>query len=172
MEVLEAIRTRRSIRKFLDRPVPQELVEILLRAAMSAPSARNSQPWQFVVISDRQILRQIPVINPYAEMAEHAPLAILICADTRLDRAPWYWPVDCAAAAQNMLLAAHGLELGGVWTGVWPREERMDGFRHLLNLPKPVIAHSLLVVGYPAEQLPPDDRYHPDRVHHDGWQPS
>jgi nitroreductase len=172
MEVLEAIRTRRSIRKFLDRPVPQELVEILLRAAMSAPSARNSQPWQFVVISDRQILRQIPVINPYAEMAEHAPLAILICADTRLDRAPWYWPVDCAAAAQNMLLAAHGLELGAVWTGVWPREERMDGFRHLLNMPKPVIAHSLLVVGYPAEQLPPDDRYRPDRVHHDGWQPS
>jgi nitroreductase len=170
MEVLEAIRTRRSIHRFQDRPVPEELIEKLLRAAMSAPSASNSQPWQFVVITDRQILRQVPIINPYAEMAEYAPLAILICADTRLDRSPWYWPVDCAAAAENMLLAAHGLGLGAVWTEAWPREERMDGFHGLLKLPEPVIAHSLIVVGYPDEQLPPEDRYHLDRVHRNGWQ--
>jgi nitroreductase len=169
MEVLEAILTCRSIRRFQDQPVSDDLVEKLLRAAMSAPSIRNSQPWQFVVITDRQILRQVPVINPYAEMAEYAPLAILICADTRLDRLPWYWPVDCAAAAQNMLLAAHGLGLGAVWTGVWPREERMDGFRHLLKLPTPVIAHSLIVTGHPAEQFLPEDRYRSDRVHHNGW---
>jgi len=146
MEVLEAILTRRSVRKFQDQPVPEDLIEKLLRAAMSAPSARN------------------------AEMAEHAPLAILICADARLDHAPWYWPVDCAAAAENMLLAAHGLGLGAVWTGVWPREERMDGFHRLLHLPKPVTAHSLIVVGYPTEQLSPEDRYHQERVHRNGWQ--
>jgi nitroreductase len=170
MEVLEAILTRRSVRKFQDRAVPEDLIEKLLRAAMSAPSALNGQPWQFVVITDRQLLKQVPVINPYAEMAEHAPLAILICADSRLDHAPWYWPVDCAAAAENMLLAAHGLGLGAVWTGVWPREERMDGFRHLFHLPKPVTAHSLIVVGYPTEQLSPEDRYHRERVHRNGWQ--
>jgi len=170
MEVLEAILTRRSVRKFQDQPVPEDLIEKLLRAAMSAPSARNGQPWQFVVITDRQFLKQVPVINPYAEMAEHAPLAILICADARLDHAPWYWPVDCAAAAENMLLAAHGLGLGAVWTGVWPREERMDGFHRLLHLPKPVTAHSLIVVGYPTEQLSPEDRYHQERVHRNGWQ--
>ncbi len=171
MDVLEAILTRRSIRKFQNQPVPEELVEKLLRAAMSAPSARNSQPWQFVVIADRQILRKVPIINPYAEMAENAPLAILICADLRMDRSPWYGPVDCAAAAENLLLAAHGLGLGAVWPGIWPRKERMDGFHSLLKLPEPVIAHSLIVVGYPDEQLPPEDRYHPDRVHRDGWHP-
>jgi len=170
MDILEAILTRRSIRQYQDLPVPEDLIEKLLRAAMSAPSARNGQPWQFVVITDRQILRQVPIINPYATMAEYAPLAILICADTRLDQAPWYWPVDCAAAAENMLLAVHGLGLGAVWTGVWPRQQRMDGFHHLLNLPKPVLAHSLIVLGYPAEHVSSEDRYHPDRVHRNGWQ--
>jgi len=170
MNVLGAILTRRSIRKFQDQPVPEDLIEKLLRAAMSAPSARNSQPWQFVVITDRQILRQASAVNPYAEMAARAPLAILICADTRLEKSQGYWPVDCAAAAQNMLLAAHGLELGAVWTGVWPRQERMDGFRRLFDLPETVIAHSMIVVGYPAEQPPPEDRYRPDRVHRNGWQ--
>ncbi len=169
MEVLDAILTRRSIRKFQDRPVSEELVEKLLRTAMHAPSARNSQPWQFVVITDRQILRQASAINPNAEMAARAPLAILICADPRLEKSSGYWPVDCAAAAQNMLLAAHGLGLGAVWTGVWPRKERMDGFRRLFDLPEPVIAHSLIVVGYPAEQPPPEDRYRSDRVHRNAW---
>jgi nitroreductase len=169
MDVLEAIRTRRSVRQFQDRPVPEDMIEDLLRAAMSAPSARNGQPWQFVVITDREILGQAPAINPNAAMAATAPLAILICADTRLEKSPGYWPLDCAAAAQNMLIAAHWLGLGAVWTGVWPRQERMDGFHGLLNLPEPVIAHSLIVVGYPTEQLPPEDRYQAERVHRNAW---
>ena len=169
MEVLEAIRTRRSVRQFQERPVPDELIEKLLRAAMNAPSARNGQPWQFVVITDRQILRQASTINPYAKMAAGAPLAILICADTRLEKSSGYWPVDCAAAAQNMLLAAHGLGLGAVWTGVWPRQERMDGFRRLFSLPEPVIAHCMIVVGFAAEQPQPEDRYRVDHVHRNGW---
>ena len=169
MDVLEAIRTRRSIRQFHELPVPEDLIEKLLRAAMAAPSARNGQPWQFVVITDRQLLEQAAAVHPNAAMAARAPLAILICADLRLEKSPGYWPVDCAAAAQNMLLAAHGLELGAVWTGVWPRPDRMDGFHRLLNLPEPVIAHSFIVVGYPAEQPSAEDRFLPDRVHRNGW---
>jgi nitroreductase len=169
MEVMEAILTRRSIRQFEDRPVPDELIEKLLRAAMNAPSARNSQPWYFIVLTNRQLLRQASTVNPYAGMAAKAHLAILVCADTRLEKSPGYWPVDCAAAVENMLLAAHGLGLGAVWTGVWPREERMDGFRRLFNLPEPVIAHSMVVVGYPAEQPSPEDRYQPERVYRNGW---
>ena len=169
MDVSEAILTRRSIRQFEDRPVPDELIEKLLRAAMSAPSARNSQPWYFIVLTDRQLLRQASTVNPYAGMAAKAPLAILVCADTRLEKSSGYWPVDCAAAVENMLLAAHGLGLGAVWTGVWPRQERMDGFRRLFNLPEPVFAHSMVVVGYPAEQPSPEDRYQPERVYRNGW---
>jgi nitroreductase len=169
MDAFEAIHTRRSIRQYQDKAVPGELVEKLLAAAMSAPSARNAQPWQFVVITDRKILQQIPKIQPNAPMAEHAPLGILVCGDLRLELSPGYWVVDCAAAVQNMLLAAHALGLGAVWTGVYPREDRMAGLKQLVGLPEQVLAHSLIIIGYPAEQPPPQDRFRPQRVHHNAW---
>jgi nitroreductase len=169
MDALETIHTRRSIRKYQDRPVPEELIRQVLAAAMSAPSARNAQPWQFVVISDRQLLGEIPRINPNAQMAERAPLAILVCGDLSLEKSPGYWVVDCAAAAQNLLLAAHALGLGAVWTGIYPREQRIDGFRRLLDLPENVIPHSLIPLGYPAEQPARQDRYRAERVHQNHW---
>ena len=169
MDTLEAIRTRRSVRRYEDRPVPEELVQKLLAAAMAAPSARNAQPWQFVVIDDRRMLAEIATINPNAQMARHAPLAILVCGDLSLELSPGYWVVDCAAAVENMLLAAHALGLGAVWTGVYPRQERMDGLRRLVKLPDNVIAHSLVVLGYPAEQPPPRDSYRAERIHRNGW---
>lgn len=169
MEALEAIHTRRSIRKYDDKPVPDDAIRALLAAAMSAPSACNLQPWQFVVVTERRLLEAIPSINPYAAMAKEAPLGILVCGDTSLEQYPGYWVIDCAAASQNLLLAAHALGLGAVWTGAYPRPERMDGYRRLLQLPANVMPHALIVVGYPAESPPPQDRYREDRVHHNGW---
>jgi nitroreductase len=169
MDTLEAIQTRRSIRKYQDREVPEELIQRVLAAAMMAPSAQNAQPWQFVVITDRKLLAEIPKINAHAWMAEHAPVSILLCADLSLELSPGFWPVDCAAAVQNLLLAAHALGLGAVWTGVYPRKERMAGFRRLLDLPEHVIAHTLIPLGYPAEQPASEDRYRADRVRHNRW---
>jgi nitroreductase len=169
MDTLEAIRTRRSVRKYEGRPVPEEVVQQLLAAAMNAPSARNQQPWQFVVIDDGRILADVAEINPNAPMARNAPLGILVCGDLSLEKSPGYWVVDCAAAVQNMLLAAHALGLGAVWTGVFPREERMEGLRRLFKLPANVIAHSLVIVGHAAEHPSPHDNYRPDRVHRNGW---
>jgi nitroreductase len=169
MDALEAIHTRRSIRKYQDRPVPEELLGRLLAAAMQAPSARNAQPWQFVIIDDRQLLVEISRINPNAGMAGRAPVAILVCGDLSLEKSAGYWVVDCAAAAQNLLLAAHALGLGAVWTGVYPREQRIEGLRRLLNLPEHVVPHSLIVLGYPAEQPGRQERFRPDRVHHNRW---
>ncbi|MCR4412373.1 MAG: nitroreductase family protein [Thermoguttaceae bacterium] len=169
MDVLEALHTRRSIRQYQDRPVPAELIDRLLRAAMAAPSARNAQPWHFVVLDDRTLLDAIPEFAPNAPMVRGAPAAILVCAELRLELSPGYWPVDCAAATENLLLAAHGLGLGAVWCGIYPREERMAGFRRLLDLPKGIEPHSLVVLGYPAEHPPSQDRYRPDRVHRNGW---
>ncbi len=169
MDTLDAIRTRRSIRKYLDQPVPEELIQKLLAAAMQAPSARNQQPWQFVVIDDRAILAEIPKFMPNAGMAGSAVLAILVCGDLDLEESEGYWVVDCAAAVENMLLAAHALGLGAVWCGVYPREQRMEGLRRLIGLPENVLAHSLVVVGYPAEQVPPQDRYRPERVRRNRW---
>lgn len=169
MDALKAIHTRRSIRKYQDKPVPEELLRQILAAAMHAPSACNAQPWQFVLISDRELLAQIPRINPNAHMAGRAPLAILVCGDLSLEESAGYWVVDCAAAAQNLLLAAHALGLGAVWTGVYPRQQRIDGLRRLLDLPENVVPHSLIVLGYPAEQPAAEDRYRAERVHHNRW---
>ncbi|MGO9115442.1 MAG: nitroreductase family protein [Thermoguttaceae bacterium] len=151
MDALESIHTRRSIRTYLDQPVPTELTHKLLAAAMQAPSARNQQPWQFVVIDDRAILTKIPPFMPNAAMAGKAPLAILVCGDLSLEESEGYWVVDCAAAVENILLAAHALGLGAVWCGVYPRDKRMEGLRQLIGLTKNVIAHSLVVLGYGAE---------------------
>jgi nitroreductase len=169
MDALDAISTRRSIRQYQDRPVPQDLIQKVLAAAMSAPSACNAQPWQFLVIHDRKILKEVTRINSHAAMAEQAPLAVLVCGDLSLEISAGFWVVDCAAAVQNLLLAAHSLGLGAVWTGVWPREDRIDAFRRLLNLPQQVVAHSLIPLGYPAEEPAHEDRYRPDRIHRDGW---
>lgn len=169
MDTLTAIHTRRSIRKYQDRPVPEELVQKLLAAAMSAPSARNAQPWQFVVIDDRSMLAEIAQINPNSQMASKAPLAILVCGDLALEKSPGYWVVDCAAAVQNILLAAHALGLGAVWTGVYPRDRRMEGLRRLVGLPGPIVPHSLVVLGYPAEQPEGEDRFLPERVRRNHW---
>ena len=172
MDALEAIHTRRSIRRYEDRPVPEELIQKMLAAAMTAPSARNAQPWQFIVIDDRKLLAEVARINPNAEMAGRAPLAILTCGDLDLELSQGYWPVDCAAAAENMLLAAHALGLGAVWTGVFPRQERIDGYRRLFGVPERVIPHSLIVLGYPAEKHPAEDRYRADRVRRNRWAPA
>ena len=169
MDALEAIHTRRSIRKYLDRTVPEELVQKLLAAAMQAPSARNEQPWQFVIIDDRAMLAEIPGFMPNAAMAAEARLAILVCGDLDLEKSPGYWMVDCAAVVENMLLAAHALGLGAVWCGVYPREQRMASLKRLLGLPDNVLAHSLVVLGHPGEQVPAVDRYLPERMRRNHW---
>jgi nitroreductase len=169
MDALEAIRTRRSIRKYQNKPIPRELLDQVLSAAMHAPSACNGQPWQFVVIDDRKLLAEVPKVHPYAAMAVEAPLAVLVCGDASLEVVPGYWVVDCAAAVQNLLLAAHAVGLGAVWTGVYPQQERIEGFRRLFGLPKSFTPHSLIPMGYPAEQPAQPDRYRVERVHYNGW---
>jgi nitroreductase len=169
MDNLQLIRTRRSVRRYTPQPVSQEQVELLLRAAMSAPSAGNCQPWQFVVLDDRQIFEAIMRAHPFSQMLKEAPLAILVCGDQTLERFPGYWVQDCSAATQNLLLAAHALGLGAVWLGIHPRPERISAIRSLVGLPDTVQPLSLVAVGHPAETPPPVDRFLPERVHHNHW---
>ena len=169
MNLKDAIEGRRSVRSFTSQPVPREAVDEMLRAAMQAPSAGNEQPWQFVVVDDRGILDAIPQISPYAPMCRVAPLAVLVCGDTREVRHTGYWVQDCSAATENMLLTAHGLGLGAAWTGVYPNEEREKAFRALLGLPEEIVPMALVVIGVPEESGPPVDRFRADRVHRNGW---
>jgi len=169
MDALQTILSRRSIRLYTPEPVSEALVDDLLRAAMSAPSAGNQQPWQFVVIRERQKLDSIPVFHPYAEMVKSASVAVLVCGDMRLEKNKGYWVQDCSAATQNLLLAAHAQGLGAVWVGVYPNEERLEGFRKLLEIPEEIIPFALVPVGYPDESKPPSNRYEPSRIHNDHW---
>jgi nitroreductase len=167
MDLFDAIHNRRSIRKYDPGPVAPDTIRDILRAAMMAPSAGNEQPWQFVVVTDRGKLAGIREIHPYAGMAAQAPLGILVCGDLSLEKYPGFWVQDCAAAMQNLLLAAHGSGLGAVWTGIYPLEERIRGFRTLFELPAQVIPLGFAVMGFPAQKSP--DRYRAERVHADTW---
>jgi nitroreductase len=169
VETLDAILTRRSIRRYTPEPVPETVIAEILRAAMSAPSAGNQQPWQFVVIADRRLRHEIPTFHPYAQMLREAPVAIVVCGDLRLESYRGYWIQDCSAATQNLLLAAHAKGLGAVWVGIYPKEERVARLRQLLGLPAEVIPLAVVPIGHPAERIPPATRYDASRVHRDRW---
>jgi nitroreductase len=169
MDLMTALITRRSVRRFDPKPVPAELIETMLRAAMQAPSAANAQPWHFVVITDRLMLEKVTEFHPAAESLHQATVAILICGDSQLEKRPDRWIMDCSAATQNILLAAHANELGAVWLGIHPDPIRIDGMRRLVKLPQHVHPLSLVAVGYPAQEMQAVDRFHPDRIHYETW---
>ena len=169
METFEAIHGRRSIRSYTDRPVAEDVIRDILAAAMAAPSAGNQQPWQFVVIDDRETLNAIPKYHEHASMLRQAPVAIAICGDERLEKYRGFWVQDCSAAVQNLLLAAHAKGLGAVWLGIHPIGERVVKTQELLGLPKEVIPLAVVALGYPAEKPGPVDRFDASRVHKNRW---
>jgi nitroreductase len=169
MDAMEAIFSRRSIRKYTSQKVTDEKVQELLKAAMAAPSAGNQQSWQFVVIDDRKILDEIPKVHPYSQMIKEASVAILVCGDLKSDEHKGFWVQDCSAATENLLLAVEAQGLGGVWLGLYPREEIVAEIRKLLGLPEHIVPLSLIPVGYKGEQKPPADRYDASKIHRNGW---
>lgn len=169
MEAMQAILTRRSVRKYTAEPVPDAVIADVLAAAMSAPSAGNQQPWQFVVVTDPGVRGEIPTFHPYAQMVRDSPVAIVVCGDLRLESYRGYWVQDCSAATQNILLAAHARGLGAVWVGIYPKEERVTRLQMLLGLPAHVIPLALIPMGFPAERVPPSSRFDPSRIHRNRW---
>lgn len=169
MDSLQTIFSRRSVRDFKHEDISESDLINLLRAGMQAPSAKNEQPWHFVVISDRTLLDAIPAFHPHSEMLKDAPLAILVCSDRKLESKRASWLQDCSAATENILLAAHAMGLGAVWLGIFPDSERVFGMQKLLNLPKDIRPVSLVAVGHPASQPDPEDRYKQERVHYNQW---
>lgn len=170
MDLLTGLMTRCSIRKYQDAPISEEDIRTMLEAAMCAPTARRQEPWSFVTVTDKALLHKAAEVCPNAGMAKHAPLGVLVCADPRLEtKSPGYWPQDCAAATQNLLLAAHGLGLGAVWTAAYFREDRMKNYRELFNIPEEIMPFAFIVIGRPAEESGEKNRWREDRVHVNGW---
>ena len=165
--MLETIMTRTSIRQYTDQPVEKEKIEAMLRAGMAAPTAVNAQPWHFVVVSDKAKLGELAAANPHAGMLKSAPLAIVVCGDMTKaleGKGRQFWIQDCSAATENILLAAHAQGLGAVWTALYPMEERIQPVSEALKLPDTLIPLCTVVIGYPAEQPEPKDKWKPENV--------
>jgi nitroreductase len=169
MDTIEAILSRRSIRKYTTANITDEQINIILKAAMYAPSAVNKQPWHFVVFRNCNSIKQIIEVHPNASMLAGASAAIMLCFDEHLQHDAGYGPVDCAAAMQNMLLAAHDMGLGSVWVGLYPRANRMEAVQRIFSLPEHVKGFAIVSLGYPAETKGQPDRFNQARIHHEKW---
>ncbi len=169
MDIFEAIFTRRSIRKFLDKAVSDADVTRLLEAAMAAPSAGNAQAWRFIVIRKQEHRDAIAKHHPYAQMAKQAPVCIAVCADVTAEKYAGFWPQDCSAAIQNMLLAARALGIGTVWTGIHPVEERASALKSYFKLPDHVEMLGIVVCGYPDQAFKQRETYDASKVYEEMW---
>jgi len=164
---MDMLMSRRSIRKFKSTSVTEEQIKIMLHAAMMAPSAVNGQPWQFIVCDDRRIIDEIIKHQPYARSLETAPLCVVVCGDE--GNIKGYYQQDCAAATQNLMLAAYELGLGTCWMGVAPRPDRMDPVREQFALPESVMPFCLIAVGVPDEVPAQPERWKEEKVHRNSW---
>lgn len=163
---IENIMTRTSIRQYTDQPVEQEKIDIMLKAAMAAPSAVNLQPWHFIVITDKEIISKLAGRQP-----TNAPLLIALCGDTDKTtmpdgntKLPDFWVQDLSAATENLLLAAHALGLGAVWTGCYPAMERVAEVANVLGCPKNIVPVAVVRVGYPDEAPAPKDKFKEENI--------
>ncbi len=168
--LIDTILNRKSTRSYTDKPISDEDIKTLLSAGMSAPSAMNLQPCEFLVITDKEILKGASKIHPFVKMAENAAAAIVVCGDLnkyaeRFEAFKGYWVQDASAATENILLAAEALGIGAVWTGLYPVENICNKAINFFNLPENIIPLNIIVLGYPSQKTPAGDRWNPEKVH-------
>ncbi len=174
MDAIENIMNRKSVRQFAQRPIEEDRLRRILEAGMSGPCCVNARDWAFVVVTDKERLEQMAEANGApARWLKGAAAGILVCGDLSRAFPPAkdYWVIDGAIAAQNMTLCAGALGIGSVWLGTWPQMERVRAQAALFGLPEDVVPHSILALGYPAQDVtaPRESRYEADRVHYGRW---
>lgn len=167
---MNALFNRRSIRKYTEQELSDQELTLLLKAAMSAPSAGNEQPWEFIVVRDPETLRKITEIHPFSSMLLQADTAIIVCGNLRRQRYKrHYWILDCSAAAENILIQATDMGIGSVWLAVYPEPDRIEGIKALFSLPEEVVPLTIVSLGYPDEAKKQADRYKEERIHYETW---
>ncbi|MBP5476714.1 MAG: nitroreductase family protein [Paludibacteraceae bacterium] len=168
---IDNIMTRVSVRHFTGEKISDEQLEQLLRCAMAAPSAMNKQPWEFLVVSDEDMLMRLDEEFPYSRCGNGAAVAIIPCGNLQraISTMPDFWVNDLSAATENILLAAHAMGLGAVWTGVHPNPERAQKLQELLGLPAHIVPLCIVPVGIPAEQPEIKDKWDADRIHYNAF---
>ena len=169
MEELKLILERRSCRVYKDQPVPDEMIDNLLKAGMVAPSAMNSQPWEFLVMQDPKKKEEASNLVSYWSMLKNAPIAILVMANTNGYRSSHkeFFIQDCAICSENILLAAEAQGLGGVYLGLYPKQQVIQKMREIYSIPDHIIPFSLLSIGFPERRMKPHTAFPMDKVHRD-----
>lgn len=166
-QVLETMLNRKSVREYTEQEISQEDIRSLMKAGMSAPSSKDRRPWQFIVVSDKEILQKLGENLKNAGMLKNANKAIIVCGDTVLSDNCWF--LDCSAASQNILLAAESMGIGAVWTAVYPYEDRAAVVNEIFQLPENIKALSIIPLGYPSVQNDPKDKFDETRIHLNRW---
>ena len=179
---LDVIMSRTSIRSFTGEPVSKDQLETVLKAGMAAPTAMNSQPWRFVVVTDKDKIAEVFGSGFRGEMFTQAGAVIVVCGQTTMMRKPFgqpdapeeevpnkFWFEDCSAATENILLAAKALNLGAVWTAGYPATERITPIAAALGIPDGIVPLCIIPVGVPAEDPAPKDKWKPEFIHWEQW---
>ena len=166
--VFENVLNRKSVRNYIKgKEVSDTQIETILKAGMAAPSARNIQPWKFIVVKDRNILNNLAERQPYGKMLSNASFAIVVAGDMeKAGEHQDFWQQDAAAATENILLMVEALGLGAVWIGVYPKDERVQITREELNMPQSLIPFNIISIGYPEKSEQPKDKWNKDNVHY------
>ncbi|MCQ2330535.1 MAG: nitroreductase family protein [Paludibacteraceae bacterium] len=169
--IINNMRTRVSVRAFTGEKISEEQIQTLLQCAMAAPSAMNHQPWAFIVVTEDSILEQLGHEFPYSRCDQKPACAIIPCGDLTkaIKGSEDFWINDVSAATENILLAAHAMGLGAVWTGLHPNMERATAAQQLLGLPEYIIPLCIVPVGVPAEQPEIKDKWNTDNIHYNRW---
>ena len=164
---IENILNRKSVRKYSDKKVEQEKIDTILKCAMAAPSAVNKQPWEFLVITDKEKLEKIAEIAPNASYAKNSQVTIIVCGNKNLSEK--FWLQDCCAVSENILLATEALGLGAVWCFVYPSDERILAIKQLFNLSEEIVPVNIIPIGYPFTKEEPKQKYNPEKIHVNNW---
>ena len=169
MNVLEAINSRRSVRKFTGALISEQDLKTILEAGFQAPSAHNSEPREYVVVRDIKTIEEIAQFHTYAKMLPQAGCGIIVCGDKTKQDEMGFLISDCSASIQNMLLAVHGLGLGAVWCGLYPKDNLTKAMTDVLNLPEHIVPIGMIVVGVKFEESTTIDRYDESKIHYNRW---
>lgn len=167
MELNDVLLKRRSVRKFTNEPVSEEMIDALLHAAMSGPSACNKKPWEFYVVTNEERLEELKKASKFTNFS--AKLVIVVCGNL-LRALPLqlasYWIQDCSAATENILLRVTDLGLGAVWCGIHPQKRAEERVRKMLDIPKTQVPLNVIFIGHPAEEPESRDQYDEKRIHY------
>jgi nitroreductase len=169
---LQTIFNRKSVRSYKDGAVTEEQLMMLARAGMAAPTAVDRRPWDFILITDKTVLKKLAEALPYAKMANQAAAAIVVTGDLNRQyggKDAVFWMLDCSAASENILLAAESMGLGAVWTAVFPDPGRILAVRTALGIPENVIPLNFIPIGIPVGNEKPKDKFDSQRIHKNNW---